>query len=152
MKLNWTYCHKCDTFSIKKLTLRRNIHTMNDKKMPKLVKIKSALKKHLPSSIQLYNIIVCEISQDGIERRVFVNEDLNEENIAVVVINKLESPKNIISLYCTDNCTEQLRILIKENVSWGANNEFEVKRKCPHFGIKLGINQKNCFIFSIYRE
>ena len=108
-------------------------YTMNDKRMLKLVKIKSALKTHLPSSIQLYNIIVCEISQDGIERRVFVNEDLNEENIAVVVINKLECPKNIISMYCTDNCTEQLRILIKENVSWGANNEFEVKRKFPNF-------------------
>ena len=38
---------------------------MNDKRMLKLVKIKDALKTHLPSSIQLYNIIVCEISQDG---------------------------------------------------------------------------------------
>ena len=120
---------------------------MNDKRMLKLVKIKNALKKHLPSSIQLYNIIVCEISQDGIERRVFVNEDLDEDNIAVVVINKLECPKNIISMYCTDNCTEQLRILIKENVSWGANNEFEVKRKFPNFVTELDIYSKELFYF-----
>ena len=99
---------------------------MNEIRMEKLSKINNAVKRHLQKSIQLYNIIVCEMSGDGIERKVFVNEDLDDDNIALVVINKLECPKNIISLYCTDNCTEQLRTLIKENVSWGADNEFEV--------------------------
>ena len=99
---------------------------MNDIRKKKLLKISNALKRHLPKSIQLYNIIVCEMSGDGIERKVFVNEDLDDDNIAIVVINKLECPKNIISLYCKENCTEQLRTLIQENVSWGADNEFEV--------------------------
>ena len=99
---------------------------MNELRLEKLLKIKNALKRHLPRSIQLYNIIVCELSQDGIERKVFVNDDLDDDNIAIVVINKLECPKNIISMFCTENCAKQLRTLIKENVSWGANNEFEV--------------------------
>ena len=99
---------------------------MNNLRLEKLLNIKKALKRHLPSSIQLYNIIVCELSQDGIDRKVFVNADLDDDNIAIIVINKLECPKNIISLYCTNNCTEQLRTLVKENVSWGVNYEFEV--------------------------
>ena len=100
---------------------------MNELRLEKLLKIKNALKRHLPRSIQLYNIIVCELSQDDIERKVFVNDDLDDDNIAIVVINKLECPKNIISLYCTDNCTDNLRGLILENISWGVNLEFEVK-------------------------
>ena len=58
----------------------------------------------LPSSVQLYNILLCQLSGDGVEREIVVNDDIAEDNVAILVLNKLESPKNIFTMFCTENC------------------------------------------------
>ena len=83
-----------------------------------LNKVKCVLENLLPSSIQLYNIIVSMLSGDGVDREVFVNEDLEDKNVAILISNKLESPKIIYSMFCTKNAKKQLELLVKKNVSW----------------------------------
>ena len=92
-----------------------------------VIKLKCVLENLLPSSIQLYNIIACQLSNDGIERKIVVNEDFSEEKIALMVVNRLEAPKLIVSLFCTDNCQEVLREYLVENIDWNGCQEFEVK-------------------------
>ena len=83
-----------------------------------LNKVKCVLENLLPSSIQLYNIIVSMLSGDGVDREVFVNEDLEDKNVAILISNKLESPKIIYSMFCTKNAKKQLELLVKKNVCW----------------------------------
>ena len=100
----------------------------------RLEKIKCVLEKLLPSSVQLYNIIVCQLSGDGVEREIVVNEDIDEDNVAILVNNKLESPKNIFSMFCTDNCKGILKGFLRDHVDWTVKSEFAVsfvKDKLP---------------------
>ena len=99
-----------------------------------LEKIKCVLEKLLPSSVQLYNILVCQLSGDGVEREIVVNEDIDEDNVAILVNNKLESPKNIFSMFCTDNCKGILKRFLRDHVDWTVKSEFAVsfvKDKLP---------------------
>ena len=91
-----------------------------------LVNLKGVLENLLPSSIQLYNIIVCELSNDGIDRNIIVNDNFSEEKIALMVLNRLEAPKLIVSLFCTDNCKEVLRGFLVDNIDWEDSTEFGV--------------------------
>ena len=91
-----------------------------------LEKIKCVLEKLLPSSVQLYNILVCQLSGDGVEREIVVNEDIDEDNVAILVLNKLESPKNIFTMFCTENCKGILKGFLADHVDWALNNEFTV--------------------------
>ena len=92
----------------------------------KLLKIKTILENLLPSSLQLYNIIVCHLSDDGVERQIEVIDDIHEDRIAMIVINKLESPKIIVSMFCTEDCQEELKDLLIKHIKWNDNHEFEV--------------------------
>ena len=91
-------------------------------------KIKNILEIFLPSSIDLYNIIVCELSRDGIEREFLVNEDIAQDKIAILVILKIESPKMIFTMYSTENCKDILKEFLREKVDWSQKNEFRVSR------------------------
>ena len=92
----------------------------------KLLKIKTVLENLLPSSIQLYNIIVCHLADDGVERQIEVIDDIHEDRIAMIVINKLESPKIIVSMFCTEDCQEELKDLLIKHIKWNRSHEFEV--------------------------
>ena len=92
----------------------------------RLEKIKCVLERLLPSSVQLYNILVCQLSGDGVEREIVVNDDIAGDNVAILVLNKLESPKNIFTMFCTENCKGILKGFLADHVNWALNNEFTV--------------------------
>ena len=102
-----------------------------------LNKVKCVLENLLPSSIQLYNIIVSMLSGDGVDREVFVNEDLEDKNVAILISNKLESPKIIYSMFCTKNAKKQLELLVKKNVSWTFHDdELKVSKQILFYILK----------------
>ena len=101
-----------------------------------LNKVKCVLENLLPSSIQLYNIIVSMLSGDGVDREVFVNEDLEDKNVAILISNKLESPKIIYSMFCTKNAKKQLELLVKKNVCWTFHDD------------ELKVSKQILFVFS----
>ena len=92
----------------------------------KLEKIKCVLEKLLPKTIQLYNIVVLELSGDGIEREIITNDDISEDKIAILAHNKLGNPKKILSMFCTDNCKDILKGFLKKNIDWSVKTEFAV--------------------------
>ena len=94
-----------------------------------LNKVKCVLENLLPSSIQLYNIIVSMLSGDGLDREVFVNDDFEHNNVAILISNKLESPKIIYSMFCTKNAENQLELLVKQNVCWTVHDELKVSKQ-----------------------
>ena len=101
-----------------------------------LNKVKCVLENLLPSSIQLYNIIVSMLSGDGVDREVFVNEDLEDKNVAILISNQLEFPKIIYSMFCTKNAKKQLELLVKKNVCWTFHDD------------ELKVSKQILFVFS----
>ena len=53
-----------------------------------LLKLKTTLEDHLPESLQILNVIILSIADDGINRTVFVNDNFNTENVAVMVMDR----------------------------------------------------------------
>ena len=93
-----------------------------------LEKIKCALEKLLPRTIQVYNLVVLELSGDGIEREIIANDDITEDKIAILTNNKIESPKNIFTMFCTDNCKDILKGFLEERIDWSVKTEFAVSK------------------------
>ena len=61
------------------------------------------------------------------DREVFVNDDLAEGNIAVLVRDKMTlAPKNIFFMFCTQNAERSLGLLLQQHVPWKAHYEFSV--------------------------
>ena len=94
----------------------------------KLKKIKDVLEKLLPRTIQVYNLVALELSGDGIEREIIVNDDISEDRIAILANNKLESPKNVFTMFCTDNCKDILKGFLEKSVDWSVKTEFTVRK------------------------
>ena len=92
----------------------------------KLKKIKGILEKLLPRTIQVYNLVALELSGDKIELEIIVNDDISEDKIAILANNKLESPKNIFTMFCTDNCKHILKGFLEKGVNWSVKTEFAV--------------------------
>ena len=60
-------------------------------------------------------------------RDVFVNDDLAEGNIAVLVRDKMTlAPKNIFFMFCTQSAERSLGLLLQQHVPWKAHYEFSV--------------------------
>ena len=63
---------------------------------------------------------------DKIELEIIVNDDISEDKIAILANNKLESPKNIFTMFCTDNCRNILKGFLEKSVDWSVKTEFAV--------------------------
>ena len=100
-----------------------------------LEKIRCVLEKLLPRTIQVYNIVVLALSGDGVERDIVVNDDVSEDKIAILSNNKLESPKKIFTMFCTDNCKDILKGFLEERIDWSVKTEFAVS---------LSFHQQDC--------
>ena len=93
-----------------------------------LEKIKCVLERLLPRTIQVYNFVVLELSGDGIEREIVANDDIAEDKIAILTNNKVESPKNIFTMFCTDNYKDILKGFLEERIDWSVKTEFAVSK------------------------
>ena len=94
----------------------------------KLKKIKDVLEQLLPRTIQVYNLVALELSGDGNELEIIVNDDISEDKIAILVNNKLQSPKNIFFMFCTDSCKNILKGFLEEKVNWSVKTQFAVRK------------------------
>ena len=56
------------------------------------------------------------------------NDDISEDKIAILVNNKLQSPKNIFFMFCTDNCKNILKGFLEEKVDWSVKTQFAVRK------------------------
>ena len=74
----------------------------------------------LPDSIQVFNLVTLALSGDGIARQVIARDEGGRldrlDTLAVLVLNKVESPKESVSLYYNTLGAGNIKKLLIENV------------------------------------
>ena len=84
------------------------------------------LEQLLPDSIQILNVVKLTLASDGINRTVIVNENFSKDNLAVMVIDHLESPRSNITMFSTSKGEKDLKKMLEENLDWNQELEFAV--------------------------
>ena len=84
------------------------------------------LEQLLPDSIQILNVVKLTHDSDGINRTVIVNENYSKENLAIIVIDHLESPRSNITMFSTSEGEKDLIKMLEENLDWNQELEFAV--------------------------
>ena len=107
-----------------------------------LEKLKSKLAPLLPGSIQVFNLLTLALSGDGIGRKVIArDDDGKEDTLAVIVINKIESPKESITLYCEREGGRNMKKLLMENVDMEREITFAVSIRLSLFRYLIFMNR-----------
>lgn len=91
-----------------------------------LIRLKTTLEQLLPESLQILNVVILTIASDGIDRTVIVNDNFNVENVAIVVFDRLETPRLNITMFSTFKGEQDMRKLLVENLDWEKEIEFAV--------------------------
>ena len=92
----------------------------------KLLQLKTTLEQHLPESLQILNVVILTIAVDGINRTVIVNDNFDTENVAVVFIDRLETPRLNITMFSSTEGEEDLKKILLQNLDWRQEIEFAV--------------------------
>ena len=94
-----------------------------------LQELRKKLVKLLPNSIQVYNLVTLALSDDGIERKVIVSDDNKDDidTLAVIVVNRIESPKESVTLYCRRGGLANIKKLLRENIDLDREITFAVR-------------------------
>ena len=90
-----------------------------------LESISRKLTAHLPASIQAYNSVMLALSDDGIERQVVSTPD-QQHSCSVLVLNRGEAGRVIVSMFSASDGDDDLRTLLEENIDWSEEIEFAV--------------------------
>ena len=89
----------------------------------------SKLAKLLPDSIQVFNLVTLALSGDGIARQVIARDEGGDlDTLAVIVINRIEAPKESISLYCSPLGADNMKDLLIENFDPERETTFAVSK------------------------
>ena len=91
-----------------------------------LTGLKTILEQLLPESLQILNVVILTIAEDGIGRDVIVNENFGIDNVAVVVVDHLEAPRLNITMFSSEEGEQDLRNILLKNVDWTLELEFAV--------------------------
>ena len=92
----------------------------------------------LPDSIQVFNLVTLALSGDGIARQVIaLDEGGKVDTLAVIVLNKIEAPKESISLYYNTLGAGNMKKLLIENVDLKREITFAVSCKYQIHGSEL---------------
>ena len=94
-----------------------------------LQELRKKLVKLLPNSIQVYNLVTLALSDDGIERKVIVSDDNKDDidTLAMIVVNRIESPKESVTLYCRTGGLANIKKLLRENIDLNREITFAVR-------------------------
>merc|ERR1711892_1230597 len=114
---------------------------MNKMSKVNLIRLKTILEELLPESLQILNVVILTIAEDGIGRDVIVNENFDTDNVAVVVVDHLEDPRLNITMFSSKEGEQDLRSILLKNVDWTLELEFAgltdshidiIKELCDH--------------------
>merc|ERR1711892_1273440 len=97
---------------------------MNKMSKVNLIRLKTILEELLPESLQILNVVILTIAEDGIGRDVIVNENFGIDNVAVVVFDHLEAPRLNITMFSSEEGEQDLRNILLKNVDWTLELEF----------------------------
>ena len=68
----------------------------------------------MPASIQVFNCVVLELLEDGVDRDIFVNKEFTRDNLNVVLFDNSEKPRWKIILFSNPDENDELKQMLKE--------------------------------------
>jgi len=91
-----------------------------------LDELRAALEQLLPASLQIINCLVLCCSPDGHMKTVLTSPVSRPAELAVVVVDRTESPKEIVTMFSTEQGELNLRQILEQQLDWGLEIEFNV--------------------------
>ena len=97
-----------------------------------LENLRDILASLLPTSVAVFNNVVLELLQDGVEREFLVNKEFTRDNLVALVIDKSEKPRQKIILFCYPETNRNLKDFLQANLNlnipklFGVSNEFSL--------------------------
>ena len=98
---------------------------MNSKQQ--IQELKNVLECLLPASIQVFNCVVLELLEDGVERDILVNREFSKENINVLVFDNSEKPRWKILMFSNPEKNDDLKPLLGEQLNFTKTMLFGVR-------------------------
>jgi len=89
-----------------------------------LQELRAVLEPLLPASLQIINTLVLCSSPDGHMKTVLTSPVSRPAELAVVVVDRTESPKEIISMFSTEQGEQNLRQILEQQLDWGLEIDF----------------------------
>jgi len=83
-----------------------------------LENLKDILVSLLPTSVEVFNNVVLELLQDGVEREFLVNQEFTRDNLIALVIDKSEKPRQKIILFCYPETNRNLKDFLQTNLNF----------------------------------
>merc|ERR1712098_616227 len=80
--------------------------------------LRKTLSCMLPSSVEVYNCLVLQLRQDGVEREIVVNKGFSKDDLIAVVVDKSENPRLKIILFCTPDDNKNFRHFLQNNLNF----------------------------------
>ena len=74
--------------------------------------LRNVLEGLLPGSVQVFNCVVLELLEDGVEREIFVNTGFSKDNLNVLVLDKSEKPMGKIIIFSHPYKNDELKHLL----------------------------------------
>ena len=96
-----------------------------------LQELRAVLEPLLPASLQIINTLVLCSSPDGHMKTVLTSPVSRPAELAVVVVDRTESPKEIISMFSTEQGEQNLRQILEQQLDWGLEIDFNVRYNKP---------------------
>ena len=113
-----------------------------------LNELRAVLEQLLPSSLQIINCLVLCCSPDGHMKTVLTSPVSRPAELAVVVVDRTESPKEIVSMFSTEQGEPNLRKILEQQLHWGLEIDFNVSNSKPRCQSSLSIAGNNQATYS----
>jgi len=115
--------------------------------------LKCVLESLLPASIQVFNCVVLELLEDGVDREIFVNSEFSKEKIIVAVFDNSEEPRLKIILFSNPEKGEELKHMLENLLDFskpllfGGLTRFQQQVIQSFYGEKQSQWASECHIF-----
>ena len=80
--------------------------------------LRNVLECLLPASIQVFNCVVLELLEDGVERDILVNKEFSKDNLNVLVFDNSERPRWKILMFSNPEQNDDLKPMLGQQLDF----------------------------------
>ena len=92
--------------------------------------LRNVLECLLPTSVQVFNCVVLELLEDGVERDILVNKEFSKDNLNVLVFDNSERPRWKILMFSNPEKNDDLKPLLGEQLDFTKPLLFGMRIAC----------------------
>ena len=80
--------------------------------------LRNVLECLLPTSVQVFNCVVLELLEDGVERDILVNKEFSKDNLNMVVFDNSEKPRWKILMFSNPEQNDDLKPMLGQQLDF----------------------------------